>query len=153
GLAAGMLGARSIARGANAESSIKLVAFDGFAVFDPTSVATRCEGVFPGQGKALATAWRTRQFEYTWLRTLSRQYVDFWKITKDALTFAAHSLKLDLTLENRERLARSFLEMKAYPDVAPALERLKGAGVKLAFLSNMTMSMLDTLTKASGLDL
>jgi len=44
------------------------IAFDGFGVFDPTPVFSLAESLFPGAGAALASDWRTRQFEYTWLR-------------------------------------------------------------------------------------
>ncbi len=75
---------------------MKAVAFDAFAVLDPRPIFALAENLFPGKGADLATAWRTRQFEYTWLRTASRQYVDFWRVTEDALVFAAKLLKLDV---------------------------------------------------------
>jgi hypothetical protein len=28
--------------------------------------------------------WRTKQLEYTWLRSLMKQHADFWKVTWDA---------------------------------------------------------------------
>jgi hypothetical protein len=47
-----------------------------------------------GFGAEFANACRTRQFEYTWLRTAAGDYVDFWKVTGDVLAFAADLLKL-----------------------------------------------------------
>jgi 2-haloacid dehalogenase len=44
-----------------------------------------------------------------------------------------------------------FLVIKAFPDVQPALAVFKQAGIKLAFLSNMTESMLSAGIKNSGL--
>ncbi len=60
------------ARQARAAScaKIKAIAFDGFPIIDPRPVAARTEEIFPGKGVELGNAWRTRQFEYTWLRTL-----------------------------------------------------------------------------------
>jgi len=40
----------------------RAIAFDAFTTFDPGSVATLAEEVFPGRGAELAGAWRTRQF-------------------------------------------------------------------------------------------
>ena len=57
---------------------IRAIAFDGFPVFDPRPVFAKADAMFPGKGGELSNAWRTRQFEYTWLRTLSGSYVDFW---------------------------------------------------------------------------
>ena len=52
-------------------------------------------------------AWRTRQFEYTWLRTLSRRYADFWQVTQEALVVSAQATGLDLTVKTREHLMRT----------------------------------------------
>jgi 2-haloacid dehalogenase len=93
-----------------------------------------------------------RQFEYTWLRTVCRRYADFWKVTQDALEFAAKLLKLELTVEKRQQLMEAHLDLKAFPDVPSALKSLKDAGIKLAFLSNMTPHMLESVTKSSGLE-
>jgi len=131
---------------------IKAIAFDGFTVFDPRPIATLAEQLFPGQGEPLVGAWRTRQFEYTWLRTLMGRYANFWQVTAEALVFAASALKLDLTADRRHRLMQAYLEIKAWPDARAALESLRQAGLRLAFLSNLTAPMLDTAVRNSGLD-
>jgi len=130
---------------------VKAVAFDGFPIIDPQPVARRAEELFPGKGDALMAAWRTRQFEYTWLRTLSGHYEDFWNTTQDALVFATTSLGLPLNGETREKLMGTFLELKAWPDARAALEALRSAGVRMAFLSNFTARMLDAAVSNSGL--
>lgn len=132
--------------------TIKAIAFDAFTTFDPQSVFGLAEKLFPHKGVALSNAWRTRQFEYTWLRSVSKHYVDFWKVTEDALVFAAHMLQLDLSADKREQLMAAYLNLKTYPDVQPALEALKQAGIRLAFLSNMTLTMLDAAIKNSRLE-
>lgn len=130
---------------------IKAVAFDGFTTFDPQPVVALAGELFPGKGPELTAAWRTRQFEYAWLRTLTGDYVDFWHVTEDALVFAAKLLKLDLTREKRMQLIQAFLEIKAWPDALPALKSLKAAGIRMAFLSNFTTEMLDAAVRNSGL--
>ena len=130
----------------------KAIAFDAFPIFDPRPVFGLAETLFPGKGADLSNAWRTRQFEYQWLRALSGRYADFWQTTEDALVFAAKMLKLDLTPEKREQLMNAYLGLKAWPDVPSALSSLKETGVRLAFLSNMTTKMLVAGIKNSGLD-
>lgn len=130
----------------------KAVAFDGFAIIDPRPVAARAEELFPGKGESLMNAWRTRQFEYTWLRTLSGNYADFWQTTQDALSFAASSLGLNLSGDARDRLMHTYLELKAWPDVAPALEQFRAAGIRVAFLSNFSAVMLDAAVSNAGLE-
>ncbi len=70
------------------------LAFDAFPVFDPRPIAALAEALFPGSGSRLVELWRLRQFEYSWLRTVSGQYVDFMKVSEDALVFAGRSLNL-----------------------------------------------------------
>lgn len=142
----------SLAAGrAGARRAIRAVAFDGFPVIDPRPVAARAETEFPGHGEALMNAWRTRQFEYTWLRTLSGAYADFWQTTQDALAFAAGSLGLSLTDTARDALMHSYLELRAWDDARPALDALRSAGIRLAFLSNLTAGMLDAAVENSNL--
>jgi len=84
----------------DSDPPIKAIAFDGFTTFDPRSVFALAEELFPGRGSELSNAWRTRQFEHTWLRTVCGHCADFWKVTEDALVFAT-MLKLKLSLEKR----------------------------------------------------
>jgi 2-haloacid dehalogenase len=128
------------------------VAFDAFPILDPRPVAVLAEEVAPGRGAELMTAWRTRQFEYTWLRTLSGTYCDFLSVTEDALVFAARSLRLDLAADARDRLVKAHLTLKAWPDAREALTALRAAGVRMAFLSNFTAAMLDAGVRNSGLE-
>ncbi len=130
---------------------IKAVAFDGFAVFDATRVTPVAEAMFPGQGRALAMAWRARQFEYQWLRTLGDRYVDFRRTANDGLTFAVRDLGLDLDADRRARLLDALLALEPWPDAVAVIERLHAAGVRLAFLSNMTRDMLDAGARRAGI--
>ena len=52
---------------------VSAIAFDGFPIIDARLVVSRCIDVFGSHGEALAAAWRARQFDYTWLRTLAGQ--------------------------------------------------------------------------------
>jgi len=132
--------------------TIKAIAFDAFPIFDPRPVFALVEKLFPGRGAEFGNAWRTRQFEYQWLRALSGQYADFRQATEDALVFSAKLLKLDLAPEARRQLMDAYLELKAWPDVPAALKSLKSAGLRLGFLSNATPQILDGGIKNSGLD-
>jgi len=129
----------------------RAVALDAFAILDPRPIAARAEEVFPGKGSLLTDLWRARQFEYTWLRTITRTYVDFRQITEDSLAYAANALALDLSTEKKRRLLQCFWEFKAWPDALPALQRLKAAGVRLVFLSNFTTAMLTSAVRSCGL--
>jgi 2-haloacid dehalogenase len=133
-------------------AKIQAIAFDGLAVFDVRLVAALSEQIFTGRGAELCALWRTRQFEYTWLRTLGRQYADFLQVTQEALAYSCKSMKLELTNADRDRLMESYLELKAWPDALAALKRMKTSGLRMAFLSNFTAAMLDRAVKNSGLE-
>ena len=137
---------------ADTPPTFRAIAFDAFTIFDARPITALAEEFFPGRGTELTSLWRTRQFEYTWLRTLYGRYADFWQVTQDSLEFAAKMLKVELTGEKRERLMNGYLELKAFPDVSRALQVLKDAGLRLAFLANLTPQMLDAATKSSKLE-
>jgi 2-haloacid dehalogenase len=151
GVAASTWLSKLMAQGA-APPRFKAIVFDAFPIFDPRPVFALAETLFPGQGAALSNAWRTRQFEYQWLRALSGHYADFWQTTEDGLVFAAKQLQLELTVEKREQLMRAYLGLKTWPEVAPALGALREAGIRLAFLSNMTEKMLQAGIGNAGLE-
>jgi 2-haloacid dehalogenase len=135
-----------------ATRSIKAIAFDGFPIIDSRPVFARLEEMFPGKGSELGNVWRTRQFEYTWLRTLGGRYIDFWQVTEQSLIFAAKARSIDISAAEREQLMQSWLTLRAWADVAPALQQLKNAGIRMAFLSNLTETMLDAAVKNSRLE-
>jgi 2-haloacid dehalogenase len=149
--------ATSALAGASAHGSpataptIKAVAFDAFAIFDLRPVFRLVEELFPGRGEELSNQWRTRQFEYTWLRNSMRLYTDFWKVTQDALNYAAQQSKLDLTSEKSSQLMSAYLRMKPWNDVVAALEALRKRGLRLALLANLTPTMMRSCVTASGL--
>lgn len=130
---------------------IKAVAFDALAIFDPRPVSALAEQCFPGKGAGLIAEWRIRQFEYTWLRVITGRYADFWRVTQDALLFAARKLSLDLSPRQRDELMNAWLELKAWPDAPDALAALKKSGTQLALLSNFTPAMLEDCIRSAGL--
>ena len=156
GLTAGAVAGTMLQAGTVSASStgvrVEAIAFDAFPIFDPRPVFALAEEMFPGKGADLAQAWRTRQFEYTWLRTVAGRYADFWQVSEDALVFAARMLNLDLDSRRRERLMNAYLELKTWPDVPPTLKTLKAAGIRLGFLSNFSHRMLAAGINNSGLE-
>jgi 2-haloacid dehalogenase len=132
-------------------SQIRAIAFDGFVIFDPRAVAQRAEEVIPGRGTEFTNLWRTRQFEYTWLRTVGDQYVDFWQVTEEALRYTATSLKLSLSVEQRDRLMSIFRTLPTWPDAPAGLADLRRRGIRMAFLSDFTAAMLDANLEAANL--
>jgi 2-haloacid dehalogenase len=129
------------------------IAFDAYGtLFDVLSVTALCEHLFPGRGQALAGLWRAKQLQYSLLRSLMNQYKDFWQLTGDGLTYAALSLKLELTDNKRQQLMDAYLHLTAFPDVRPGLEALRKQGRRLAILSNGEPKMLRAAVASAGID-
>ena len=122
--------------------------FDAYGtLFDVHSVMRRCETCWPGKGAALSAAWRAKQLEYTWQRSLMQRYALFSAVTRDALRYSCAALGLRLG-EHEAALMDEYLRLAAFPEVPAALERLP---LKRAILSNGSPDMLEPLVRNSGL--
>ena len=132
-------------------SGIEAIAFDGFVIFDPRAVERRVKEHLPDRSVEFANLWRTRQFDYCWLRTIGGKYADFWQVTDDALRYAANSFKIPLTGAQHDDLMDAYRNLPPWPDVRDGLAELRRHGIRLAFLSNFTAEMLDVNLKAAGL--
>ncbi len=120
----------------------KAVAFDYFVIFDPNSVVPEVEKVFPGKGLEFTKAWRAKQFEYGFIRSITKHHADFFDVTGDALDYTAEAMGLKLTPENRTLLLNSYLTLKPWPDSIAALKKLKAAGVRIITIANFSKKML-----------
>jgi 2-haloacid dehalogenase len=76
--------------------------------------------------------WRTKQLEYTWLRSLMGHHADFWQVTRDALDFAFDMHHLNDT-DLRNDLIEAYLHLDCYPEVPEALSTLKPVDLELQF--------------------
>ena len=132
------------------EPRIEAIVFDAYGtLFDVHSVVALCNRKFAGNGDKLSMLWRAKQLEYTWLRSLSGRYEDFWKVTESALIFACRSLGLACPADTRKELMESYLRLNLFSDVKPALSRLSHH--KLAILSNGSPAMLAAVVGNAGL--
>ena len=130
--------------------TIKALAFDAYGtIFDVHSVIKLCDTFYPGKGTALSQLWRTKQLEYTWLRSLMNAYVDFWQVTESGLVFACKAHGLALSDENKQQLMNAYLHLTPYADVPPALQRL--GHLPLAILSNGAPQMLNDVVANANL--
>jgi 2-haloacid dehalogenase len=98
----------------------------------------------------LTGLWREKQLQYTWLRAIQNQHVDFWQVTGDALDYALGALGID-NAALRHRLMTLYLTLDAFPEVASMLERLKNGGLKTAILSNGSPKMLRSAVNGARL--
>ncbi len=125
-------------------NKIKACIFDAYGtLFDVNAACRELSKEVGDNWEKLASLWRLRQVEYTWLRNSMDEYIDFWQITSDALDYAMETLGIENN-ELREELLNLYLKLQAYPEVNDLLKKLKQRGLKTGILSNGSMKMLNS---------
>ena len=125
-------------------NKIEACIFDAYGtLFDVNAACRELSKEVGDNWEKLASLWRLRQVEYTWLRNSMEEYIDFWKITSDALDYAMETLGIE-NYELREELLNLYLKLEAYPEVNDLLKKLKQRGLKTGILSNGSMKMLNS---------
>ena len=99
----------------------------------------------------VATDWRLRQLQYSWIRAILDQHADFWTVTKESLDWALQRHGLAGRPDLRRRLLDLYLELSAFAEVPAMLGTLKAKGRRTAILSNGSTPMLDSAVKAAGI--
>lgn len=126
--------------------------FDAYGtLFDVHSTASRHQSRLGEKAQAVSALWRTKQLEYTWLRSLMKRYVDFWQVTQDALDYALDSNGIDDQSLHRD-LLNAYHELACYPEVPETLRNLKELELGTAILSNGTPKMLEAGVTNSHLE-
>ena len=132
--------------------ALRALVFDAYGtLFDVHTVAALCETLWPGKGEAITRAWRAKQLEYTWQRSLMRRYQDFKRVTEAGLRYACAAAGAPLADDQLRRLMDAYLELSPFPDAREAIAALKQRKLRLAILSNGSPAMLRPLVKNAGL--
>lgn len=140
-----------MATGAKLEN-VEACVFDAYGtLFDFNAAAAQCRDALGDTADDLSRLWRSKQLEYTWLRSLRGDYVDFWHVTGHSLDYAMGSLGLD-DPALRARLMDLYYGLDAYPEVPDMLRRLKSAKLRTAILSNGSPSMLISAVRHAELE-
>lgn len=132
--------------------NIDACVFDAYGtLFDVAAAAAHCEDELGENAAALSALWRTKQLEYTWLRSLMNEYVDFWQITGDGLDYALETLGLDGDAALRDKLLNLYMKLDCFPEVPNVLKVLNAGGLKCAILSNGSPKMLNSAIENAGI--
>ena len=132
--------------------NINACVFDAYGtLFDVHSAVGKYIERLGDVSEQVSNIWRTKQLEYTWLRSLMKKHADFWQVTQDALDYALDVFNIkDKQLRND--LINAYLELDCYPEVPDTLQKLKDSGQQIAILSNGSPAMLEAVVKSSGLE-
>ena len=130
--------------------------FDAYGTLFDVSAAARSCAQEPGRERLaacwqkLASDWRLKQLQYTWLRAVTGDHADFWTVTQDGLDWAMEANGL-ADADLRERLLALYWELQAYPEVPEMLATLKSRGLATGILSNGSPDMLEGAVGSAGL--
>lgn len=132
-------------------ADVRACAFDAYGtLLDLAGAVAPVATALGPRAAELLAVWRTKQIEYTWLRTLMQRHAPFSEVTEQALDYAAAATGVDVS-EARPALLQAFRQLPAYPDARGLLETLGGRGLPAAVLSNGTPDMLEHGLTAAGL--
>lgn len=131
--------------------TLPLYVFDAYGtLFDVHSAVARHRDALGPQAARLSELWRTKQLEYTWVRSLAGRYENFETLTAASLDVAA-ALCGGIPPALRDALLAAYRSLEAFADVAPTLDALKARGAKTAILSNGTPAWLKAAIESAGL--
>jgi 2-haloacid dehalogenase len=82
---------------------------------------------------------------------VSGQYVDFRRVTEDALVYAGKTRGLGFSPSQRDTLVAAYSRLEPWPDTRATLAAWKKAGLLLAPLTNYTPQMLSDLLSHAGI--
>lgn len=130
---------------------VEACVFDAYGtLFDVHSAVGRHRERLGAAADPVSAAWRARQLQYTWLRSLMDRWTDFAEVTADALDFALDEAGVTDGALRRDLLA-AYRSLECYPEVTGVLDALRSAGMRTAILSNGSREMLDAAVASAGL--
>jgi len=130
--------------------------FDAYGTLFDVAAAARSASDEPGYEalqttwQKVASDWRLKQLQYTWLRAITKEHTDFWQVTQDGLDWALEASQLTEP-KIRTRLLQLYWELAAYPEVPAMLKALKDKGLNTAILSNGEPKMLQAAINSAGI--
>ena len=131
---------------------VQVCVFDAYGtLFNVASPIEKMAVEIGDKAMPLASLWRQKQLEYTWLRSLMGTHADFWAVTREALEYAMAELEI-AEIGLADELMTLYLKLDVYGDVMGALAALRKLGKRTAILSNGSPSMLDSAVRHAGLD-
>ena len=130
---------------------IEACVFDAYGtLFDVHSAVGRHRARIGAAADSVSATWRSKQLQYTWLRSLMDRWTPFSEVTEDSLDFALDEAGIADDALRRDLLA-AYRSLECYPEVKGVLDALRGGRMRTAILSNGSREMLDAAVASAGL--
>ena len=94
-------------------------------------------------GAALRAQWFAQMLQLAFVTAITGGYVDFTTAQHAALRMLAARTRTALSDEAAEEIVGGMRSLPAYPDAAPALDRLREGGFTLCALTNSPLDVVD----------
>ena len=102
-------------------------------------------------GAALRAQWFAQMLQLAFVTAITGGYVDFTTAQHAALRMLAARTRIELSDEAAEEIVGGMRSLPAYPDAAPALDRLREGGFTLCALTNSPLDVVTAQLDGTGL--
>jgi len=104
------------------------------------------------QDPSAGTLWFTTLLQYSLAMTVSGQYAALGEIGAATLQMLARNSDIALSKEDAQAVLAGLRTLDPHPDVAPALQRLRDAGFRMATLTNSPAAGVQAQARHAGID-
>ena len=128
----------------------RVIVFDLMGtLLDLQAMDTHFERFF--DSAAVRKEWFTQTLQLSMAAVLTNSYEDFNVQADTALEMTARHYKVSMLGEEKNLILGTLRKLRAFPDVAQNLQRLRDAGLKLAVLTNSTLPAAEAQLTFAGL--
>jgi 2-haloacid dehalogenase len=100
---------------------------------------------------AVRKEWFTQTLQLAMAAVITNSYEDFGVQADTGLEMTARHYKVSMLGEEKNLILGTLRKLRAFPDVAQNLQRLRDAGLKLATLTNSTVQAVEAQLTYAGL--
>ncbi len=130
--------------------AVKVVAFDvNETLLDLSGLDGPFEEVLGD--RSLRGQWFAQMLQLSFVGGLTGEYLDFTSAQRAAFRMIARRVGIPVSEHDAEAMVNRMSTLSPYPDVGPALRRLKDTSLRVVALTNSVKAVAETQLKFAGL--
>ena len=108
--------------------------FDAYGTLFDVNAAARTAANEPNQETfkevwpSVSNLWRMKQLQYTWLRSMTSSYIDFWTVTQDSLDYCSRSPRSARKLRFKRQTSCPLLGATTVPGSFAGSKKIENKG-------------------------